>query len=106
MAELTGRLEILIAAVFRLVIQVRHCQHYDHSGIWMPLAVPCGAAFAVQRRHLAAVVRAIEPDAIADRWPVLRIPRFIFLQNRHGICTSKDEVGPRVLHIADIFSAR
>jgi hypothetical protein len=52
MAELASRSQILIAAVFRSVIQMRHGQDHDCAGKGMAMTVHGRTPLAIEGKHL------------------------------------------------------
>lgn len=74
MTPLTARHQIFIPVVLGLMVEV-HCREtHNRAGNRVPLTVPCLASPAVIlpafAMTFALTLRALKPDAIANRWPI------------------------------------
>jgi len=71
MAPLAERSQVLISAVFRLMIKMRHRQHHNGPGKWMALTMPSLARAA--RYALTATASTAANTRRYDR-PIRWIP--------------------------------
>lgn len=87
MAALAHRLEIARRTVFRFVIEMSDGEDDNRVCVRVPLAMLGNAATAMLQAAMpfafAPAVRAFEPDAGADGFPVLRIAGAVFRSDGH-----------------------
>lgn len=99
MAALTHRFQVLIGAIFRLMIEVRDRQHDPAFRPLCELAVtfdaPTRAGMLTMQSALAftlALPTRAHADSRADRFPIGGIPRSLARPDRHSNFLDRDPV--------------